>query len=58
LKDENISLPQLVYALERIRIGVMVSKNNMKVRHVVEEMDAIEAKLFSAFSMDQYLLRT
>ena len=57
LKDENISLPQLVYALERIRIGVMVSKNNMKVHHVVEGMDAIEAKLFSTFSMDQYLLR-
>ena len=57
LRDETISLPQLVYALERIRIGVMVSKDNMKVRHVVEEMDAVEARLFSVFSMDQYLCR-
>ncbi len=57
LKDEDISLPQMVYALERIRISTMVSKDNLKVRHVVEEMDAIEARLFNVFSMDQYLCR-
>jgi len=51
LKDEGISLVQLVHALERIRIGVMLSKKAMKVRHVVEELDAVEARLFNIFRM-------
>lgn len=57
LKSEDISMTQLVSALERIRIGVMVSKENREVRHVVEEMDAIEARLFNIFGMHQYLCR-
>jgi len=33
----------------------MVSKENKKVRHAVEEMDAIEARLFNIFEIHQYL---
>ena len=55
LREESISLVELVSALERIKIGVMVSKEGMKVRHVVEEMDAVEARLFNIFRMAQYV---
>lgn len=57
LRDETISLLQLICAVERIRIGVIFSKDNTKVHHVVEEMDAIEARLFSVFSLGHYLCR-
>jgi hypothetical protein len=33
----------------------MVSKEGMKVRHVVEEMDAVEARLFNIFRMAHYV---
>jgi hypothetical protein len=33
----------------------MVSKETRKVRHVVEEMDAVEARLFNIFRMAQYV---
>jgi hypothetical protein len=55
LREEIISLVELVSALERIKIGVMVSKEGMRVRHVVEEMDAVEARLFNIFRMAQYV---
>jgi len=55
LREESISLVELVSALERIKIGVMVSKEGMKVRHVVEEMDAVEARLFNISRMAQYV---
>ena len=55
LGEESISLVELVSALERIKIGVMVSKEGMKVRHVVEEMDAVEARLFNISRMAQYV---
>jgi transposase len=55
LRGEGGSLIQLVHALERIRIGVMVSKETRKVRHVVEEMDAGEARLFNRFRMDRWV---
>ncbi|MCK5111980.1 MAG: hypothetical protein KAQ84_00420 [Thermoplasmatales archaeon] len=42
-------------ALERIRVGVMVSKESMKVCHVVEEMNAIEARLFNIFRKAQFV---
>lgn len=55
LREKDISLVQLVHALERIKVGVMVSKENMKVHHVVEEMDAVEAWLFDIFRMGQFV---
>jgi hypothetical protein len=33
----------------------MVSKETRKVRHVVEEMDAVEARLFDRFRMDRWV---
>jgi len=35
-----------------------VSKENMKVKHIVEEMDAVEARLFSAFKMDRFIQKS
>jgi hypothetical protein len=55
LRGEGGSLIQLVHALERIRIGVMVSKESRKVGHVVEEMDAGEGRLFNRFRMDRWV---
>jgi len=56
LKDEeDLSLPQLVHALEDIRVGVLVAKDTLKVRHVVEEMDAVEARLFNCLKMARFV---
>jgi transposase len=55
LKEGNISLVELIRSLEKIRIGVLVNKKNMRVRHVVEEMDAVEARLFNRFRMDRWV---
>jgi len=58
LEDDELTLPQLVQGLERIRVGAIVSKENMKVKHIVEEMDAVEARLFSAFKMDRFIQKS
>jgi transposase len=55
LRGEGGSLIQLVHALERIRIGVMVSKETRKEGHVVEERDAGEGRLFNRFRMDRWV---
>lgn len=56
MKKEGISLPSLLTNLDRIRIGVVISKTTKKVRHVVEDMEMSAARIFSVLKMDRFLL--
>jgi transposase len=55
LKNEGATISELVEALEEIKIGVVLPKEQKKVYHVVEEMEPSESKIFSILRMDRYV---
>lgn len=57
-KDMNLSKDELLNALKNIRVGVIKDKNEKtnKVQFVVEELTALQAKLFSRLDLSRYLI--
>ncbi|MDH5415436.1 MAG: IS1634 family transposase [Flavobacteriaceae bacterium] len=56
MKDLGVSDKELLEALENIRVALVSNQENMKKpKMMVEEMDAIQSRIFSRFDMGRYL---
>lgn len=55
LKEYKLSREKLVENLDKIRLAIVKDKDTKKVRFVIEEMDGLQALLFSKLDLGRYL---
>ena len=54
-KNLHMSLKQLVEELEGIRIAIVKNSKGNKIKLVIEEMDAKQARLFSRLGLEKFI---
>ncbi|MEA2046184.1 MAG: IS1634 family transposase, partial [Euryarchaeota archaeon] len=54
-KNLHMSLKQLVEELEGIRIAIVKNSKGNKIKLVIEEMDAKQARLFSQLGLEKFI---
>ncbi len=54
-KNLHMSLKQLVEELEGIRIAIVKNSRGNKIKLVIEEMDAKQARLFSQLDLEKFI---